>query len=136
MSKPKYIVGQTVAVTDTLGTEEHASDTTLAQIRDLLTGDPWGLKVEDRQQRTEADVEAEVVDMVNHPSHYNGHPKGIEAIDYIEDNPFPNLANAQRYLHRVSWGGKWDNLEDLHKAVWYVKREIQRRESRPEEFAA
>lgn len=68
------------------------------------------------------------VDMVNHPPHYNQHPKQIECIDVIEDNPYPNLANAMRYLWRVSWGGKWDSQEDLNKAVWYVQREISRRE--------
>lgn len=66
-------------------------------------------------------------DMVNHPPHYNQHPKGIECIDVIEENPFPNLANAIRYLWRVSWGGKFNDLEDLEKAKWYVEREISRR---------
>ena len=66
-------------------------------------------------------------DMVNHPPHYNQHPKGIECIDVIEENPFPNLANAMRYLWRVSWGGKFNDLEDLEKAKWYVEREISRR---------
>jgi hypothetical protein len=70
------------------------------------------------------------VDMVNHPPHYNQHPKGIECIDVIEDNPFLNLGNAMRYLWRVSWGGKWDSKEDLKKAVWFIEREISRREKR------
>lgn len=70
------------------------------------------------------------VDMVNHPLHYNRHPKGIECIDVVEENPYPNLANAMRYLWRVSWGGKWDSDEDLNKAVWYIQREISRREKR------
>ena len=65
--------------------------------------------------------------MVNHPPHYNQHPKGVECIDVIEENPFPNLANAMRYLWRVSWGGKFNDLEDLEKAKWYVEREISRR---------
>lgn len=70
------------------------------------------------------------VDMVNHPPHYNQHPKSIECIDVVEENPYPNLANAMRYLWRVSWGGKWDSDEDLSKAVWYIQREISRREKR------
>lgn len=68
-------------------------------------------------------------DMVNRPKHYLGHPKGIECIDYIEENPFVNLAQAQKYLHRVSWGGKFNNKEDMEKAVWYILREIKRRET-------
>lgn len=66
-------------------------------------------------------------DMVNNPPHYNGHPKGIEAIDVIEDNPFLNIGNAMKYLWRVSWGSKGNDEEDLEKARWYINREIQRR---------
>lgn len=75
---------------------------------------------------------APTVDMVNHPPHYNRHPKAIECIDVIEENPYPNLANAMRYLWRVSWGGKWNSDEDLNKAIWYIQREISRREKRRE----
>ena len=73
---------------------------------------------------TEAEAEAE---MVNHPAHYNSHPKNIEAIDVIEDNPFVNLGNAMKYLWRVSWGSKGHDDEDLAKAVWYIERERSRR---------
>lgn len=68
-----------------------------------------------------------VPDMVNHPPHYTGHPKGIECIDVIEENPFPNLAAAIKYLWRVSWGSKGNDIEDLQKAVWFIEREIGRR---------
>lgn len=68
-------------------------------------------------------------DMVEHPPHYNAHPKGIECIDIIEDNPYILLGNAMKYLWRVSWGGKSNDLEDLKKAVWCVQREIKRRET-------
>lgn len=68
-----------------------------------------------------------MADMVNHPPHYNGHPKGIEAIDVIEDNPYPNLGNVLKYVWRVSWGSKGRDIEDLEKAEWYLRREIQRR---------
>lgn len=67
-------------------------------------------------------------DMVNHPPHYTQHPKGIEAIDVIEENPYPNLANAIKYIWRVSWGSKGKDIEDLKKARWYLNREIERRE--------
>ena len=84
------------------------------------TGDGWVPYV----KNTEAETEPE---MVNHPPHYNGHPKGIEAIDVIEDNPFVNLGNAMKYLWRVSWGSKGHDDEDLAKAVWYIERERSRR---------
>ena len=73
------------------------------------------------------ELEEDEPDMVNHPPHYTAHPKGIECIDVIEDNPFYNLAAAMKYLWRVSWGGKFDDIEDLEKAAWYVQREITRR---------
>lgn len=36
-----------------------------------------------------------------------------------------NVGNAIKYLWRA--GSKGDALEDLRKAEWYVRREIQRR---------
>ena len=84
------------------------------------TEDGWAVHL----KNTEAETETE---MVNHPPHYNGHPKGIEAIDVIEDNPFVNLGNAMKYLWRVSWGSKGHDDEDLAKAVWYIERERSRR---------
>lgn len=68
-------------------------------------------------------------DMVNSPPHYQGHPKGIEAIDVIEDFNSPNLANVVKYAWRVDFGGKWDDLEDLDKLIWYAQRERQRRDT-------
>jgi hypothetical protein len=68
-----------------------------------------------------------VPDLVNHPPHYTGHPKGIECVDVVEDNPFFCLGNAIKYIWRVSWGSKENDLEDLRKARWYLDREIQRR---------
>lgn len=73
--------------------------------------------------------EGDKPDMVNSPPHYNQHPKGIECIDVIEDNPFILLGNAMKYLWRVSWGGKGNDTEDLEKAIWYIQRELKRREN-------
>jgi len=61
---------------------------------------------------------------VENPKHYNQHAKGIECIDVIEDYPF-NIGNAIKYLWRC--GLKGDEIEDLKKAEWYIKREIKRR---------
>lgn len=60
---------------------------------------------------------------VNHPSHYNANPSGIEAIDVIEHMSF-NLGNAVKYCWRADQKGK--QIEDLKKAIWYIEREIQR----------
>lgn len=61
---------------------------------------------------------------VDHPTHYNQHPSGIECIDVVEHMGF-NLGNAIKYIWRADH--KEAPLEDLEKAVWYVKREIERR---------
>ena len=61
---------------------------------------------------------------VNHPQHYNAHPSGVECIDIVECFDF-NVGNAVKYLWRA--GLKSDNaIEDLRKAEWYVRREIER----------
>ena len=51
-------------------------------------------------------------DAVDHPRHYNSHPSGVECITVVEHMGF-NLGNA---------------IEDIRKAAWYLKREIERRE--------
>ena len=66
------------------------------------------------------------VDMVNHPSHYTSHPKGIECIDVIEECDNFNLAQVMRYVWRVAFGGKADDMEDLRKAKFYLERAIDR----------
>lgn len=64
------------------------------------------------------------METVNHPTHYNVHPSGVECITIAEAYTF-NVGNAIKYLWRA--GLKDGNqLEDLRKARWYVAREIQR----------
>lgn len=62
---------------------------------------------------------------VDHPPHYQ-HPSGVEAIDICEHLGF-NLGNAYKYLARA--GKKGDRAEDLRKAAWYLRREIERMKS-------
>ncbi len=63
-------------------------------------------------------------DNVNHPEHYQAE-NGMEAIDVIEafDLNF-NLGNAIKYILRA--GHKDDEGQDLKKAMWYLKREINK----------
>lgn len=63
------------------------------------------------------------MDSVNHPSHYTSHPSKIECITITEHLNFC-VGNAMKYLWRA--GLKNDALEDLKKAEWYIKREIER----------
>lgn len=62
-------------------------------------------------------------DNVNHPAHYTGHPSGIECIEVVEHMGF-NLG-AIKYIWRADLK---NGIEDLHKAEWYVRREIERME--------
>ena len=64
-------------------------------------------------------------DPVNHPAHYT-YGK-IEVIDYIEDKGFSyNLGNAIKYISRAGKKNPDTLIEDLNKAIWYIKREIKR----------
>ena len=62
------------------------------------------------------------VDPVNHPPHYTAHPSGIECIEIIRHMGF-NLGNAIKYIWRADLKG---GVEDLEKAIWYLKDEIGR----------
>ena len=63
-------------------------------------------------------------DNVNNPKHYTSHPSGIDCIQITEHMSFC-LGNAMKFIWRADLKG--DAIEDLEKAVWYVKREIERR---------
>lgn len=65
-------------------------------------------------------------DSVNHPKHYTNHPSGVECIQITEHMGFC-LGNAVKYIWRADL--KNDAIEDLKKAVWYIEREIIRREN-------
>lgn len=65
-----------------------------------------------------------VVDNVDHPSHYNQY-KGLEVIDLVEQMNF-NRGNAIKYIARAGFKAPERELEDLEKARWYIDREIQR----------
>ena len=67
-----------------------------------------------------------MTEAVNHPPHYNAHPSGIECIDIVEHFGF-NVGNAIKYLWRSGLKEGADELQDLRKAEWYVRREIERR---------
>jgi hypothetical protein len=64
-------------------------------------------------------------DMINHPRHYNSHPSGVECIDIAEWMTF-NLGNAVKYIWRAGHKNPSGPLEDLYKAEFYIKREIER----------
>ncbi len=69
-------------------------------------------------------------DNINHSSHYTSHPSGIECIDIAEHHDFC-IGNAIKYLWRAGLKSedgiskKEKQIEDLKKAIWYIKREIK-----------
>jgi len=61
-------------------------------------------------------------EQVNHPSHYGGENNPYETIKVIDDWGLHRdfyVANAVKYISRA--GKKGDIIEDLQKAVWYLK---------------
>lgn len=79
----------------------------------LITKDEW----EDN------DFGFVIEDKIEHPKHYTKHPSGVECIEITEHFNF-NLGNVVKYVWRAALKGK--QLEDLHKAKWYIEREIER----------
>ena len=65
-------------------------------------------------------------DNIEHPKHYTSHPSGIECIQITRHMGF-NLGNAIKYIWRADL--KNDALEDLEKAVWYLRDEIKKRKN-------
>lgn len=60
-------------------------------------------------------------DPVNQPAHYKY--GGIETIDFIEAKELGyNLGNVIKYITRADHKG--NRKQDLEKALWYLKREI------------
>tara|TARA_R110001606_G_scaffold317154_1_gene463942 strand:- start:6224 stop:6451 length:228 start_codon:yes stop_codon:yes gene_type:complete len=62
---------------------------------------------------------------VNHPRHYTSHPSGIEAIEVTRHMNF-NTGNAIKYLWRAGIKNEDAHIQDLEKALFYVKDEIRR----------
>ena len=62
------------------------------------------------------------VDMVNHPPHYTDHPSGVECIEVFE---WCSGCTSTAWKYMWCGGKKWNDLEDLKKAQWYIRREIQ-----------
>ena len=63
-------------------------------------------------------------DPFNHPSHYTDGK--IEVIDFIEDKKLGfHLGNAVKYIARAGKKDPAKTVEDLEKAIWYIKRYIE-----------
>lgn len=67
--------------------------------------------------------EEDEFDVINKAKHYNLHPSGVECIELAEKLSF-NLGNAFKYVFRRD--DKDYHYQDLRKAEYYLKREIDR----------
>lgn len=67
-------------------------------------------------------------DPVNHPAHYTSHPSGVECIQITEHFGFL-LGNAIKYIWRAGLKDGAVDVEDLEKAIFYIRREIALRQS-------
>lgn len=64
------------------------------------------------------------MDKVNHPSHYNAGK--IECIEFIEDQRLGfHLGNAVKYIVRAGKKDPEKTVEDLEKAIWYIRRHLE-----------
>ena len=66
-------------------------------------------------------------DVINSPAHYTSYP--VEVIELTEHMNFCR-GNAVKYISRAGLKDPAKEVEDLHKAVWYLEREITRLESK------
>ncbi len=67
-------------------------------------------------------------DSVNHPGHYTD--GGIETIDFIEAKKLGfHLGNVVKYVTRAGKKNADNEIEDLKKAQWYLKRYINLRKT-------
>ena len=70
-----------------------------------------------------------VEDKVNHPKYYTSHPSGIECIEITRHYCFA-IGNAIKYLWRAGlkveegMTDKQKEIEDLEKAIWYIKDRV------------
>ena len=71
------------------------------------------------------------MEKVEHPDYYNSDPSGVECIEIVRHRNF-NIGNAMKYLWRhglkkeEGMGDKDKSIEDLKKAIFYIKDEIKR----------
>lgn len=72
-------------------------------------------------------VYPDAVDVVNSPKHYKL-DNGLEVIDFVENLSY-NLGNVVKYIMRAGKKTK-DTIQDLQKAQWYLKRELERLEKK------
>lgn len=73
-------------------------------------------------------------DWVN-PQHYRRGPtvrgETVECIEIVRTIRDYRLATAMKYIWRVGFSGKWDDQEDIRKAMWYLNDFIENPPTNP-----
>jgi hypothetical protein len=70
------------------------------------------------------------METVNHPAHYGGEDNPYEVIKVIEAWGLGFcLGNTVKYIARARKKGSDTEIEDLKKALWYLKRELSNKVS-------
>jgi hypothetical protein len=62
---------------------------------------------------------------VSNPLHYTSDPSGVECIEITRHRNF-NIGNAFKYLWRAGLKDESKTIQDLEKAIFYIKDEIKR----------
>lgn len=71
-------------------------------------------------------------DPVERPKHYNVDPSGIECIELAELMRFAP-GNAIKYVWRAGLKDSDSDLQDLNKALWYIRRTLEHDQDRVEQ---
>lgn len=96
---------------------------------DDLFGEEWDAEMKRMHSFETIDEPKEnkiPVDNINHPIHYKGKGGDVECIDAIKSMLTPvefiayTRAQAEKYIWRC--GQKGDPIEDINKAIWYLKK--------------
>lgn len=101
------------------------------KVLDAISGgiiNPFPLPIPDYKKESISCLSGETIpiskDPVNHPSHYKSN--GIEVIDVIESFKLNyHLGNVIKYICRAGKKDPSKYLEDLKKAAFYLKRNIE-----------
>lgn len=92
----------------------------IKELNEHIKSELFRLKKEENEK-----LQQPTADTVNHPTHYNSHPSGIECIDVVRYHNFP-IGNVIKYCWRAGLKKETDTteaemeLKDLKKARWYL----------------
>ena len=111
-----------VSTSDTPVVEDTVTNTSAHRMVELTHVVTKGRPIVNPQIEIPITMEEPASDPVNHPAHYK--VGGIETIDFIEAKRLNyNMGNAVKYITRADHKGS--RKQDLEKAIWYLKRELE-----------